>query len=195
MGQCTKISEEIIDEVLVTIFPKKDIIEPEPITIRYNRPAPLETFVDNKCIPNPFKTFTSTSKNINNKESRSYTKGKILGLREGNHCHWCGEIGHIKKTCFKKQAFDNSKGKSHNPNCTHHTNNLNLPSRIPKPLVSKPSHIAYDIDFEILIKGLNHLGKPEIPIDKLLQLRAMVNTLIYFHPSQRETREFRANLY
>jgi len=39
----------------------------------------------------------------------TYTTEKIKELRNIKHCHFCGEARHIKKTCCKKLAFDNTR--------------------------------------------------------------------------------------
>jgi len=94
-------------------------------------------------------------------------KKKIFGRRIVNNCHFCGEVGHIKQTCLKKQTFDKT-------------------TKIPLNLGISPSpFVTYDIEFIRTIIGLLQLNLG-ITIDKLIRIKTIVNTLIYFHPSQIE---------
>jgi hypothetical protein len=170
-----RIGEDLIKEVLATIFVKEEKHNKTPSNIKYNHPH----FAINQ--PSILPTERSILNYSNSRNNRAYILGKIKGLREGNHCHWCGEVGHIKNTCFKKQAFDNTKGKTSEP------------PQIPKH--TQQVHIPYDIGFDIIVKKLNLLGGPHIPLDELLQLRTTINTLIYTHPSQREANKFNPKLY
>jgi len=192
------ISEELIEEVLAVVFPQNQLPNRTTPTIRYNRPH-LQSFCPNFCRESTptinLRTNPSKFENF-----RAYIPGKIRGFREGINCHWCGETGHVKSTCFKKQAFDNTNGKTPNTNTFHYPSCSSRFSQIPRPIDPRPVEpttpfVTYDIDFDIILKGLKSFTQPKIPIDKLLQLRAVVNTLIYFHPSQCKVKEFREKLF
>ncbi len=147
MEHGNQITHEIIHELLSDIFPKNDSLESCSFTKQYNK-------INYKSTP-------SKSSNSTLIENKNYTSRKIGNT--GNCCHFCGETGHIKKTCFKKQAYDKIK-------------------RVPKNSI--PPSISYDSDFLRPVSKLTQIKNCKISIDEIIRIRTIVNTLIYFHPSQ-----------
>ena len=102
MGQCNRISEEIINKVLSEVFPKKRFYDKSSSTIDSKRPINFKT----RFNYNPSIIINSPPsyrhKNLNFEESIPQASDKLYKLRKGPNCHFCGEIGHIKKTCLRK---------------------------------------------------------------------------------------------
>jgi len=64
-------------------------------TICYNRSTLKELRPTLK--PNTNPTFSQNFNSSNSRKTRTCTSRRIQTLREENHCHFCGEIGHIKR--------------------------------------------------------------------------------------------------
>jgi len=179
MGLETKMTQELLDEILSRIFPKKDILDkPTPI-IRYDRKFLEELRPTPKS--NLVPPFPSTFKSLN---ARNYPGNKIEGPREGINCHFCGEKGHIKKSCVRKQTFDNTRRNRFN-NPTIHLNNP-VHTQIP---------ISFDLEFLESTRGLTQLQNLQITLDELIRIRTIVNTFIHFYPTQNKPRGNSSNLY
>jgi len=118
-------------------------------------------------------------------KTRAYNFGsKLRGFREEIHCHFCGDKGHIKKSCIRKQTYENTTRNCFN-NPTIHLNNL-VPPQIP---------ISFDLEFLESARGLIQLQNPQITLDELIRIRTIVNTLIYYYPTQNKLRGNNSNLY
>jgi len=125
-------------------------------------------------------TITPLSQNFNSLNSRKTkicTSGKIQTLREENHYHFCGEIGHIKRTCSKKQVYNKTKRN---------------PSQSTKIL---PTSISFEQEFLESARGLTQLRNHEVSLDELLKIRTIVNTLIYYYPTHNKSRGNNSNIF
>jgi len=69
-------------------------------------------------------------------------------------------VGHFKRTCSRKQIFDNSKKQI------------------------EPT-IKYDRDFSDLVERLGFSKLYKYLVQELVMLRTIFNTLLYCHPSQK----------
>jgi len=93
MESTKKITNELIVEVLASVFPKEREDRKEKSKITYKRNYLLEARP--KSLQSPF-----TQKSYNHQfENQIVTK----------HCNFCGEVGHYKRTFSSKQVFDNSR--------------------------------------------------------------------------------------
>jgi len=136
--------------MLLVVFPKDPSLDkPNPV-IQYNRDYLLSTR------PKPLsEPIYRTPLKIENKhikvQRRSYKE------RPRPKCNFCGEIGHIKRTCLRNQAFIKS-------------------TQTPSPILD------YEPKFLKVVKFLDLLQIQPILTTKLRQLRTIIDTLIYFHP-------------
>jgi len=74
------------------------------LTLQYNR-AYLEGLN-----PKSKSTFNSNFNSLNSRKTGTYNlESKLQGLREEIYCHFCGEMGHIRKSCVRKQTYNHTK--------------------------------------------------------------------------------------
>jgi len=162
MWLCGQINKEITEEVLAeVIFEKGTTPKPNPV-IRYNR------FYLQNLNPKPSSTSIPplgiNYNSLNFRENRTNIPKGIQELREKQNCHFCGDKGHIKRTCVRKQIHDNNtKSRFNNP--TIPLINL-VPPQIP---------ISFDLEFLESARGLTQLRNPQISLDELIRIRTIVN--------------------
>jgi len=158
-----KISEELIEEVLSVVFSKKVNLDKVNLVLRYNQ-AYLEGLNPNPK-PNLIPKFNSNFISLNSRKNRAYNLGsKLRGFREEIHCHFCGEMGHNKKSCVRKQTYDHTK-----------RNRFNHP-------IPTQTLISFDQEFLETARGLTQLRNPQITLEELIRIRTIGNTLIYYYP-------------
>jgi len=151
MDEHTKISYDLIKEMLLDVFRKDTSLnKPNPV-IRYDRDYLLSTRP--KPLSEPINHLPHKSEDRNINFRRRFHKEKIK-----TKCNFCGELGHIKRTCSKNRAFRN-------------------PISIPSP------QLDYEPKFLKVVKFLDLLQVQPISIAELRQLRTIIDTLIYFHPT------------
>jgi len=136
-----QITNELIAEVLASVFPEE---RKEKSKITYDRNYLLEARP--KSLQSPFVRKSYNCQPENQKGNR--------------HCNFCGDLGHFKRTCSRKQNFDNSK---------QHIE----------------STIKYDSDFSDLVERLGFSKLYRFSVQELVTLRTIINTLLYCHPSQK----------
>jgi len=164
MGLCGQINRELIEEVLAEVILEKETTPKPNHVIRYNR-SYLQSL-------NPNTSSTSTpplSTNFNSlnfQKNRTNTPKGIKESQKKNHCHFCGEKGHIKNTCLKKQIYE------HNKSVCFDSINSDYPT------------VSFYQGFLETTRRLIQLRNLDITLEELLRIRTIINTLIYFHPNE-----------
>lgn len=177
MGLGEKLSQELIYDILLEIFPKEEIKEKPSPVIRYNRQYLQELRPIPKTEPIIEKFSNPNFNSLNTRKIRTNLPKPTKNYRGRNSCHFCGETGHIKRSCVKKQEFDDKTRNRFQP-----TKNLF-------------TSISFDQEFLETARGLIPLRNPEISIEELIKIRTIVNTLIYFRPASEKISGHCANIY
>jgi hypothetical protein len=155
-----EVSDEIIDEILGQIFQNKtgDIRTTYRIPYNSSRLSHRRIGKVKQFLPDTVRGVNCSSRITNQRE---HLPNQIKNKHIGNHCNFCGEVGHYKKTCLKKQIFDSQK----------------------RPNV--PTSITFEPEFLKIAKLLRSLQINPISVPELLQLRTIIDTLIYYNPSNK----------
>lgn len=135
-------NRELIEDLLVDVFTVDRNSLSQNFTTRRSGPRDFQTPINR---PNP-------------RDYRHLENSQNLGNNRRIRCHFCGERGHIKRTCARKQAFD---------------------SRPRQP--SGPSHRNSDIE---LLNLISQVGIRQHTREDLIRLRNVIDFLIQTYPRQ-----------
>jgi len=128
-----QITNELIAKVLASVFPKEREERKEKSKIAYDRNYLLEARP--KSLQSPFVRKSYNCQPENQKDNR--------------YCNFCGDVGHFKRTCTRKQNFDNSKQ-------------------------NVESTIKYDSDFSVLVERLGFSKLYRFSVQELVMLRTII---------------------
>lgn len=160
MVSCPTVSDDIIEEILENIFQNRigDIRTTYRTPYNSSRVPHRKIGKVKQFSQEPFRGINCSHQPVKQRDS---LPSRINNTNTGNHCNFCGEVGHYKKTCLKKQIFDSQK----------------------RPNV--PTSITFEPEFLKIAKLLRSLQINSISVPELLQLRTIIDTLIYFNPSNK----------